>query len=485
MPVTNLQVAQFLGVRSHKTKYYYQLENDILGGSNLIVTGLPASGKTTLMMQLAAGVSFDGHKLVCQNITKEKADFIVRRLNGDKALVFIDDFANDLDAFNNLSKQKNIRLAGFERDYNYEIVSHKIDKRNYKRIDITTLDDKDIQEVFNRIPIEVRNGTLSQPQEDEMSPSLFELIQMNTTIPKLKDRFAEVIRQLESSKPILVDILVMLSYVHSCRTPVSFDMLMSFLRDTTSDYKEIYQLLQELGQMVADYGGTAIEINDNQDYFMPRSTLIAEAIMGQVPSRILRRVIKTFHNEVSPYRIFRYDIFRMKAYDSGLMAHAFPEWQEGYKFYETVYYYIDHSAYSRQQGALYLAKMQQYREAFIWIDEALIRTKHKVFSIRNSHAIILFKANIDKEGSNPTVRETLDHSMKILSECYDADQRKLYHALVFGDQAIKYYVKFRDNKSQEYLQTSLKWLTEEESKGFRRQAIQRLLKETKRLLVSL
>ena len=128
-----------------------------------------------------------------------------------------------------------------------------------------------------------------------MSPSLFELIQINTTVPKLKDRFAQVIRQLESSKPILVDILVMLSYVHSCRTPVSFDMLMAFLRNTTSDYKEIYQLLQELGQMVADYGGTAIEINDNQDYFIPRSTLIAEARSEE------RRVGKECRSRWSPY----------------------------------------------------------------------------------------------------------------------------------------------------------------------------------------
>lgn len=469
--------------RIYKTMYYNKIENDILGGHNLIITSLPASGKTTLMMQLAVGVNYDGHKLVCKNMTVEKSDFVLRRLNGDKALIFIDDFANDLNAFNNLVGRQNIRLVGFERDYNYEIVSHKIDKRNCKRIDITILPDKDIQEIFNKIPIEVRTQALSQTGKEEMSPSLFELIQLNTTIPKLKDRFAEVIRQLESSKPILVDILVMLSYVHSCRTPASFDMLMSYLRNTTNDYKEIYQLLQELGQMVVDYGGGAIGIDDNQDYFIPRSTIIAEAVMSQVPSRILRRVINTFHNEISPYRIFRYDIFKMRAYDSGLMAHAFPDWEEGYKFYETAYY-IDRSAYLRQQGALYLTKMQRYREAFIWIDEALIQTKHKVFSIRNSHAVILFKANIDKDASGAIVRETLDSSMKILSDCYDADQRKLYHALVFADQAIKYHDKFRDMRSVAYLQTSEKWLSEEEKKGFRRQAIQRLLRSINNILTT-
>ncbi len=470
--------------RIHKTGYYRQIENDILGGRNLIVTGLTGSGKTTLMMQLAAGVTFNGHKLICQNMTKEKADFILRRLNKENALVFIDNFANDLDAFNNLVKQKNIHLVGFERDYNYEIVCHKVDERNCKRIDITTLNERDIQEIFNKIPIEVRIAALTKPNEDEMSPSLFELIQMNTTTPRLKERFVKVIEEIESSKPILVDILVMLSYVHSCRTPVSFDMLMSFLRNTTGDYKEIYELMRELGEMVADYGGTTIEIDDRQDYFITRSTIIAEAIMDQVPSRILRRVITTFHNEVSSYRIFRYDIFRLKAYDANLMAHAFPEWREGYKFYETAYY-INRSAYLKQQGALYLAKKQRYHEAFIWIDEALIQTNHRVFSIRNSHAIILFKANISKELSDPTVRQTLDNSMKILSDCYNDDQRKLYHALVFADQSIKYHEKFHDEKSQGYLQTSLKWLSEEEEKGFRIESLHYLLKKIKRILSSL
>ncbi|MDD3150933.1 MAG: hypothetical protein PHV68_08870, partial [Candidatus Gastranaerophilales bacterium] len=467
--------------RIYKTKYYGKIENEILGGHNVIVTGLTASGKTTLMMQLAAGVSFSGHKLVCLDMTKEKADFIVRRLGGDKAIIFVDNFANDIDAFNILIKLSNIRLVVFERDYNYEIVSHKIDKQNCQRVDITILDGKDIQEIFSKIPTEVRNSVLSPSVEDTTSPSLFELIQMNTTFPKLRERFLEVIKQLDSSKPILLDILIMLSYVHSCRTPVSFGMLMSFLRNITSEYSEIYQLLNELGQMVIDYNGATITIDDNQDYFIPRSILVAEAIMGQVPSRILKRVITTFHNEVSPYRIFRYDVFRMKAYDSGLMSRAFPDWSEGYKFYETAYG-IDHSAYLKQQGALYLAKMQRYHEAFIWIDEALLQTKHKVFSICNSHAIILFKANIDKEISNPIVKETLDHSMRILSECYDTDQRKLYHALVFGDQALKYYEKFRDEQAQCYLQTALKWLFEEEKKGFRKQDIQRLLKTIKRTL---
>ena len=442
---------------------------------------MTASGKTTLMMQLAAGVNFKGHKLVCKDPTLSKAEFISRRLEGSPALIFIDDFANDIEAFQHLLTCKNIILVGFERDYNYEMASHKIDQSKCLLLDITSLEPKDIQDVFTNIPVEIRTEHLEIPSEEEATPSLFEIIQMNTAMPKLKDRFASVITQLENADTTLADILVMFSYVHSCRTPVSFDMLLAFVRNVTENYDEVYKLIQKLGTMVLDYVGTTIEIDTQQDYFVPRSTLISEAIMAQVPSKILKRVLLTFHNEVSPYRVFRYDIFKKKAYDANIMSKAFTNIEEGKDFYEKAYQ-ADKSPYLRQQGALYLLKKRQYRDAFVWIDEALIRTKYKVFSIRNSHAIILFRANIDKDVSDLTVRETIDQSMKILSECYHADQRKLYHALTFADQAIRYHDKFGGDKAKQYLITAKEWLTEEKKRIPSSQSLKYLLSKVSKQL---
>lgn len=461
--------------RIHRTKYYSKIANEIAGGKNIIVTGTPASGKTTVLMQLALGVNFEGHKLVCQEVTKEKADLLIRRLGDDAALILFDNFSTDLQAFNMLSKSTNVVLVGFERDYNYEIVSHKIDDKYVRRIDITVLEALDTQEILNRMPDQIKSAGPTETQ-DEASPTIYEIIQLNTRLPKLKDRFRDVINELESAKPILLDILIMMSYVYSCRTLVSFDMLMAFLRNTTQNYEEVYRLVEELGNMVTDYGGSTFYVPDNQDYFTTRSTIIAEAIIGQTPSTILKRVITRFLEEVSPFRIYRYDIFKRKAYDAGLIRRAFPLWEEGYDFYNKVYD-LDHSPYVRQQGALYLAKMNRYREAFAWIDEAILRTNNKVFSIKNSNAIILFKANIDKDSSDGTVRETLDQSMRILSDCYNSDQRKLYHSLVFSDQSLKYYEKYPDSTARDYLETAKKWLTEESKKGYRKRDIARLLRK--------
>ena len=112
-----------------------------------------------------------------------------------------------------------------------------------------------------------------------------------------------------------------------------------------------------------------------------------------------------------------------------------------------------------QQGSLYLSNKQQHNLAFYWIDKARNMTRDSILSIRNSHAIILFDANIRKEGSD--VKNTLDNSMEILISCYKEDRRKLYHAKKFAEQSIEYYDRFGDSKSIDYLSQAKIWIDEE------------------------
>ena len=83
-------------------------------------------------------------------------------------------------------------------------------------------------------------------------------------------------------------------------------------------------------------------------------------------------------------------------------------------------------------------------------------TDDKYFSIRNSHAVILFNANIEKNDNS--VREQLDKSMQILEKCMNADSRKRFHARIFASQAIQYYGRFNDEKASSYLKTARSWL---------------------------
>ena len=71
------------------------------------------------------------------------------------------------------------------------------------------------------------------------------------------------------------------------------------------------------------------------------------------------------------------------------------------------------------------------------IDRAKIMTNDRQFSIRNSHAIILFDANYDVFTED--AMEQLDRSMEILHKCFTDDMRKTFHAKTYADQAIRYY----------------------------------------------
>ena len=171
-------------------------------------------------------------------------------------------------------------------------------------------------------------------------------------------------------------------------------------------------------------------------------------------------MLEVFHAEVSPTKIGRYDVFKRGAYDARLVGKAFPDWEEGLAFYQRAF--LRDSSYSlKQQGALYLAGKSNYEMAFSWIDEARGMTNRHNSAIRNSYAVILFIANYHKQ-STMEVLGSLDESMSILRRCYDEDHRKVYHAKVFADQALKYCKKFPDSPhAKEYLESSEHWLAVE------------------------
>ena len=466
--------------RIYRTEYFNHIKDSIHAKQNVVVLGIPACGKTTLLMQVAADIKYDGHKLVCNSLTLEKAKFIIRELGSERAIVFVDNFADDVDAFQCLLNSNNILCLGFDRDYNFEIASHRFTSDNFKILEVTSINDKDMQGILARIPADIKAKTIGGTASLEI-PSVFEIIQTNTNLPRLQERFKGVVSEIEKQSTDLTDLLVMMCYVDYCRTPVSFEMVFSFLRSTTSNYEKVYEMVDQLGAMLTNHVPLAsLSLEQDQDYWAPRSTIIAEAIIDQVPSNILKRALLRFHEEVSPYRICRYDVFRRRAYDHTIMRRAFPDWNEGKKFYE-ILCQIDASPYIRQQGALYLSDKRRFRDAFAWIDEALIQSKYKVFTIRNSHAIILFKANIDGNDDDPTVKQTLNQSMEILAQCYKDDKRKIYHAIIFADQAISYFEKYGDSVARTYLKTANQWLKEELEKSSWNRNLKRMYERIKKL----
>ena len=466
--------------RLYQTCYHASARNFLSAGKNVLLVGVPGSGKTTLLMQLIKDFSFSGHKLVCDALTKENATLIVNRLGGARALIAIDNFADSTDGLLVLLKEASIQILASERSYFFDHVTHKFSGKNIKVLDVTDIDKLDVQKILTQIPIEIRKKDSSWPtSQDGMPPSIFEIVQSSVVFPALAMRYRKVLKDIAQEDRRLLDFLLVCSYVHSCRTPISMDMLLAFFRGQITGYSDVFELRDTLGRLLADYLG---HLNDGaQDYYSPRSTLVAEAIVDQANRDDLRRVITRFHTEVSTLRIHRFDVFKRRAYDAYLMRRVFENWEEGMQFYRTAYD-RDGSPYVLQQGALYLSHKRQFHEAFKLIDEALLMSGQRIPSIRNSHAIILFAANIERQETDGTVECTLQKSMEILRECHTYDKRKVYHAITFADHALKYDERFGREDAQEYLDTALRWLHEEQKRSPWNRKVKRLVSVVERRL---
>ena len=446
----------------HRTEHHSDLRNLLLGRRNALVIGIPVCGKTTLMMQLAVDMPFSGHKLVVESVSVERADSILRRLAGEPALVFVDQCCDDIEGFLELAKAPNIVTAGFDSEYNLDVVSHLVPHSKIAVVSVTEISDRDIQAILRTLPHDRRRSAHVRPQVEGLErPSLFETVENNLVTSTLRQRYLAVLAQLERRDLRAFDLLLVNCYVHSCRVPVSLDMLLAYYGNSVRGHDDVYSIREALGALIADAPDAIVE--DNQDYYTPRSTAVSEAVLNGVSPHQLRRMLLQFHERVRRHRVVRYDVFRRRAYDHKIVSRAFTNWKEGMEFYERLYR-DDGGPYMKQHGALYLMRKRRFDEAFRWIDEAVTATGGRNFTIRNSHARILFEANVNRDHRDSVVKDMLFQSMAVLSDCYSSDRRKTYHAIVFADQALRLADIYGVEILRPYLQKSIAWLNEERRK---------------------
>lgn len=442
----------------YRTSHYFAIRDRIHAHQDTIITGVPTSGKSTLLMQLAAEISFQGHKLILDGASQAQARLIVRRLLGEPCLVFLDNVADDIDAFAVFQAAPNIVAVAAARDYALSSSGYRLQNLRGLVLDITGLTDGDLQGCRASIPGSIRQLDYTEIEVTEgVRPSLYEFVASNTTEPTIQERLDAALRRLRTESPQLAEMLLLTGYVHSCGTPLSMDMALAYWRDRIKDYREIYAMMRDVGALLTEYEGDLA--TEDQDYFAARSLLAADSIIRAADSSLFRKVLLTFHRNISHYRICHYNVFRRRAYDSRVVDRAFPSWEDGKAFYEEVYEKKP-SPYIRQHEALFLNARRAYSEAFLAIDKALAEAGSHNFTIKNSHAIILFRANIGL-GDSSEVREQLDKSMQILMECYESDRRKGFHSQTFADHAVQYWDRYRDANAKAYLRYADRWLAEQ------------------------
>jgi hypothetical protein len=460
-----------------QTSHFSKIKDKIFAKKNsIIVIGAPVSGKTTILMHLAVNTNFEGIKLVFSNIELSKAQLLIKFLQDRPCLIFIDNFCDSVEAFNFLTKFKNIRVVGFDRSHNFGIISHLLDDEELEILNITKLSDLDIQGIYDSLPATLKKEVLKrETNTDYEKDSIFEFISRNVKSPTIKERYSNVLKDLMKKDIFLAEFLVLSSYVHYTRIPLSFEMALSYFSQRIESYDVILEMKNDLGDLLRDYSGELV-IDNDQDYYYPRSVYTAETILDLTEPNLLKDVINNVLYNIPSAQICHYNIFKKKAYDKNIINKAFLDWQEGKEFYEEAFQSDFHNPYVLQQGALYLAQKKRYTEAFQWIDKAITMTNNKYFSIRNSHAIILFDANINSK-ENSEIRHQLDLSMSILEKCIYDDKRKSFHAIRYGEQSVQYNDRYFDSKSFEYLRNASTWLKEEHRRMSWNNEISSLLKK--------
>lgn len=444
----------------YKTHYYSVILNHIYDKKkkNVVIIGAPVTGKTTLMMQAAKDVHNMGIKLFFTSLSEQRAEYIAKLIDKDPAVLFIDNLYDSIDAIPYLDKP-NIKLVCTERSHNYNIISHLIDENTFNVVNVTSLNDMDLQGIYNSLPDSIRTAYLRKETELLLygKDSIFEFVIRNVNTQNIRDRYKEALKKLEVVDRDLAEFLALCAYTHSCHIPLSFEMAYDYFDGF--DYNDIFTLKEDANGIIKEYIPDD-EINyEDMDYYYPRSLYIAEVILEACSSELLKGVLETFITNIPSIRVCNYKVFRKYAFDKIKTLKAFDNWKDGKHFYEQAFLYDRENPYVLQQGALYMAQKKQFEEAFVWIERARNMTDDKYFSIRNSHAIILFNANIDKSGHD--VRTELDRSMSILEKCMNNDSRKRFHANIYGSQAVKYYSRYGDEKAIQYLRQALEWLNRE------------------------
>lgn len=442
----------------YKTSHYKTIENSIFDKKkHTIIIGSPISGKTTLAMQVAHFIHYDGVKLMFTDMNKGRAEYISKLIGNRKVLIIIENFTDDLESLNIFKTLPHVDLLCIDRSHNFGYISHLIDKEEYDIINVTPLSDYDMQGIINTIPVDIQRNEMDIRENSfESDNSFFEFVIRHIKGESIKSRYKDFIEKLEDDDEELAEFLVLCAYMHSCRVPLSMEVAYSYFDNYS--YSDVINMRQQLSDFLREDDSNELAQN-SIDGYRPRSSITADAILSYASPHLLAKVLTTLLEKVTYIKICNYRTFRRWGFDKVIVSKAFPNWRDGKKFYEHAFVYDNRNPYVLQQGALYLSSKKKFREAFDWIDKAKVMTNDKQFSIRNSHAIILFDANYEVETIE--AKEQLERSMEILHKCFNDDMRKTFHAKTYAEQALRYFNKYNNEKAVVYLELSYSWLKEE------------------------
>lgn len=432
----------------------------ILQGKNAAIIGLPLSGKSTILKQVAVDLSATRSCIYFDHLTIETAREIEAEHHNSttKPIVLLDQFIDSRDAFNYLASSGGFKFIIAESSMFFDAINPRSLKTSLVTVSCTEVDRADFQRIVTSLPDDVRRAQVYADEGAATTESfgLFEGLVRHVYDDELKQRFRASLRSFEQRDQDAFDVYIMACYINMCRTLVSYDMIHLFTG--SRDYTQVYRIIERIKEFVAE---TENPLDVSQDHFSVRSSGLARIAIRQVAKSAFGRVFDRFHRSVSSRVIPDFPTFRRYAFDNDFVVRAYADVDLGKRFYERLFAQYD-NAYDYQHGAVYLSKSHRYGLAFEWIDKALSLSGGRTFAIRNSHAVILFEANIGIFSSDPgnqTAWQGLRQSMSVLQSCIENDRYRRYHLLRFTDQATKIVKILDSTEAQQWLNFARERLT--------------------------
>jgi hypothetical protein len=456
------QISDIMSKNVSRISYFSNALETILSGNITLITGIPGCGKSTLLMQLAFSDELSGRKFWFNSIIKQEAQKLLKLVEEDNnVIVFIDNLYSNIDAIQVLKQANNIKLVVAERALNYEYVKRFLNISSDRIVDISNLDSNDIQVICKSMNRSSADA-IDLMRENE-NISLLEIVFFVSTNVIIKKRIENYIKDLSNfkDKDLKIDLLelfTLVNYTSYCGIPCSMDMLYFYFSEDINSYADILYALQKMNKIIVE----SRENDENeQDYMIMRSKLFSEKSLGLIDGRTIGGVLTRFLENVSAQIIYRYDIFKRRAYDADITKKAF-ELKSGIEFYEKILE-NNKSPYIRHQYALFLQRKGEYELAWEQIDQAYTESKKKIFSIANTHAIIMFEKNMSNKVNSGTdstlLKSTIEKSFATLEYCITQDVRVNYHVLTYSRNAVRYYEKFgSDEYTAQYINSALKQL---------------------------
>ena len=454
-------ISDILSSNVKRTSYFNQILQTIFSKRVTLITGIPGCGKSTLLMQLAFGKEIDGRKFWFNSIIKQEAEKLVKLIKDDKNVtVFLDNLYSNVDAFEVLKGSSNIKLVLAERALNYEYVKRFLSISSDAIVDVSNLAASDIQNIC--LSMNKSSSDSIALMEKNENISLLEIVFFASTNAQIKERISGYIKDLaefkdEKLKIDLLELYTLVNYTSSCGIPATMDMLYFYFGDLIENYEDIIYALKKMNKIIVETTDEELKIDESQDYLIMRSKLFAEKSIFLIPPEIFAHVLEKFLDKVSPHAIYRYDIFKRKAYDADFTRRAFSK-TRGIQFYEKLLLQ-NSNPYVRHQYSIFLQRKGDINLAWEQIDRAHTECQKKIFSIANTHAIIMFEKNMAVEAKNEKEldiqKNTIGRSFSTLEYCLSQDIRVSYHALTYARNAIRYYEKFgKDEFSESYIDSA-------------------------------